>query len=91
MSRDTATVLDCHIDRLTLDEAVDQCERAVVTREPMQHMAVNAAKLVAMRDDAELRAVDRGLASWSPPTARPSYGRRRSSATRCPSASPAST
>ncbi len=57
MSRDTATVLDCHIDRLTLDEAVDQCERAVVTREPMQHMAVNAAKLVAMRDDAELRSV----------------------------------
>lgn len=57
MSRDIATVLDCNIDRLTLDEAVDQCERAVVTREPMQHMAVNAAKLVAMRDDAELRTV----------------------------------
>lgn len=57
MSRDLATVLDCNIDRLTLDEAVDQCERAVVTREPIQHMAVNAAKLVAMRDDAELRSV----------------------------------
>jgi N-acetylglucosaminyldiphosphoundecaprenol N-acetyl-beta-D-mannosaminyltransferase len=40
---------------MDMDAAVDVCERAVVRRRPLQHMAINAAKLVAMHDDADLR------------------------------------
>jgi N-acetylglucosaminyldiphosphoundecaprenol N-acetyl-beta-D-mannosaminyltransferase len=50
-----ATVLDCQIDRVDLDEALTRCETAIESRVFVQHMAINAAKLVAMRDDARLR------------------------------------
>jgi N-acetylglucosaminyldiphosphoundecaprenol N-acetyl-beta-D-mannosaminyltransferase len=49
-------VLGCALDRVTLDEAVAYCEEVIRARGFAQHMAVNAAKLVAMRDDADLRA-----------------------------------
>lgn len=48
-------VLGCMLDRLTFEEAVDFCEEVVRSRGFAQHMSVNAAKLVAMRDNAELR------------------------------------
>lgn len=57
MSRDTATVLDCRIDRLTMEEAVARAEAAVAEGDFTQHMAINAAKLVRMHEDPELRAV----------------------------------
>ncbi|MEA2125989.1 MAG: N-acetylglucosaminyldiphosphoundecaprenol N-acetyl-beta-D-mannosaminyltransferase, partial [Solirubrobacteraceae bacterium] len=57
MSRDTAAVLDCRIDRLTMDETVSRCEAAVTSGSYVQHMAINAAKLVHMHADPELRAV----------------------------------
>lgn len=52
-----ANVLGCEIDRLDMDQTVRACERAVLRREPVQHVAINAAKLVAMRSDAELRDI----------------------------------
>lgn len=50
-----ATVLDCRIDRVDLDEALARCEAAIESGRFVQHMAINVAKLVAMRDDARLR------------------------------------
>ena len=48
------SVLGCEIDRLDMREAVERCEHHIEARVPAQHMAVNAAKVVAMQDDAEL-------------------------------------
>lgn len=48
-------ILDCEIDRVDLEQATGICERAIVSRSPVQHMAINVAKLMAMRSDPELR------------------------------------
>lgn len=53
-------VLSCAIDRVDLAGALARCEEAIATRSYVQHMAINAAKLVAMRDDPELARVIRG-------------------------------
>jgi N-acetylglucosaminyldiphosphoundecaprenol N-acetyl-beta-D-mannosaminyltransferase len=55
-----ARVLGCEIDRLEMSEAVERCERHIEARIPAQHMAVNAAKVVAMQDDTELRRLVNG-------------------------------
>jgi N-acetylglucosaminyldiphosphoundecaprenol N-acetyl-beta-D-mannosaminyltransferase len=49
-------VLGCRVDSVTLAEAVARAELAIATRDPIQHVAINAAKLVKYRRDAELRA-----------------------------------
>jgi N-acetylglucosaminyldiphosphoundecaprenol N-acetyl-beta-D-mannosaminyltransferase len=49
-------VLGCPLDAVTMDEAVARCEGAIATGRYLQHMSVNAAKLVALRDDPEMRA-----------------------------------
>jgi N-acetylglucosaminyldiphosphoundecaprenol N-acetyl-beta-D-mannosaminyltransferase len=49
-----ARVLGCEIDRLGMSEAVERCQHHIEARVPAQHMAVNAAKVVAMQDDANL-------------------------------------
>jgi N-acetylglucosaminyldiphosphoundecaprenol N-acetyl-beta-D-mannosaminyltransferase len=56
---DRAEVLGCVIDRVDMGEAARRCDAYVRTRAGAQHMAVNAAKIVAMRhDDALHRLVD---------------------------------
>lgn len=50
-----AEVLGCRIDRVDLAEAVAVCEEAIRRRRFTQHMAINVAKLMAMRGDEELR------------------------------------
>jgi N-acetylglucosaminyldiphosphoundecaprenol N-acetyl-beta-D-mannosaminyltransferase len=55
-----AVVLGCAIDRVTLLGAVERCEQTIAGRQYMQHMAINAAKLVAMRKDRELEQVIQG-------------------------------
>lgn len=55
-----AQVLGCAIDRLDLAEALARCEEAIASRRFVQHMAINAAKLVAMQGDPELAGVIRG-------------------------------
>ena len=56
-SPERVRVLGCEIDRLDMDEVVAHCERSIDTRTPTQHMAVNAAKVVAMQDDEHLRQI----------------------------------
>lgn len=50
-----AQVLGCAIDRVDLEEALTYCEAVIQGRGFAQHMAINAAKLVAMQRDATLR------------------------------------
>jgi N-acetylglucosaminyldiphosphoundecaprenol N-acetyl-beta-D-mannosaminyltransferase len=47
-------VLGSPIDRVDMDQAVAVCEDAVQSRRLVQHIAINAAKLVALRSDADL-------------------------------------
>jgi N-acetylglucosaminyldiphosphoundecaprenol N-acetyl-beta-D-mannosaminyltransferase len=57
---DRAIVLGCNIDRVDMSEAAERCDEFVRTRAGAQHMAVNAAKVVAMRHDKDLHGlVDR--------------------------------
>lgn len=49
------TFLGVPIDPLTFDETVEVARRAMLTREPVQHVALNVAKLVKTRTDPELR------------------------------------
>jgi N-acetylglucosaminyldiphosphoundecaprenol N-acetyl-beta-D-mannosaminyltransferase len=50
-------VLGCPLDVVTIDEAVERCERAIASRSYLQHMSVNAAKMVALRDNPAMRRV----------------------------------
>jgi N-acetylglucosaminyldiphosphoundecaprenol N-acetyl-beta-D-mannosaminyltransferase len=53
---DRAVVLGCEIDRLDMAATVGRCEEIVRGGRFAQQVSVNAAKLVAMREDPELRA-----------------------------------
>jgi N-acetylglucosaminyldiphosphoundecaprenol N-acetyl-beta-D-mannosaminyltransferase len=55
-----AAILNCEIDRVDLEGALARCEEAIASRSFVQHMAINAAKLVAMQEDPELARVIRG-------------------------------
>ena len=50
-------LLGCPIDRVDMSGAIAFCEDVIARRGFAQHMAINAAKIVAMRCDAELRRV----------------------------------
>lgn len=52
-----AVVLGCAIDRLTMTQTLDRIEQLIAERGFAQHVAINAAKLVAMRDDPALREI----------------------------------
>ena len=53
--RDRALVLGCEIDRVRMTEAVARCRVAVEQRGFLQHMALNAAKIVSLRADSRLQ------------------------------------
>ncbi|HXV57098.1 MAG TPA: WecB/TagA/CpsF family glycosyltransferase [Gaiellaceae bacterium] len=55
--RDLAHVLGCDIDRLDMEATLRRCEELIEAREPVQHVVVNVAKVVALRDDPRLREV----------------------------------
>jgi N-acetylglucosaminyldiphosphoundecaprenol N-acetyl-beta-D-mannosaminyltransferase len=55
-----AVVLGCAIDAVILEEVVDAIESRIVRREPCQHVAINAAKLVRLQRDPQLRDVIAG-------------------------------
>jgi N-acetylglucosaminyldiphosphoundecaprenol N-acetyl-beta-D-mannosaminyltransferase len=55
-ARDRAHVLGCEIDRVRMNEAVALCRAAVEQRGFLQHMALNAAKIVSLRSDSHLQA-----------------------------------
>ena len=48
-------VLGCAIDSVTLEGAVAQVDRAISRGWRMQHVAINAAKIVRLQDDESLR------------------------------------
>jgi N-acetylglucosaminyldiphosphoundecaprenol N-acetyl-beta-D-mannosaminyltransferase len=50
-----ADVLGCRIDRVDFDQALAACGAVIQERGFAQHMAINVAKLMAMRDNAALR------------------------------------
>ena len=52
-----AEVLGCSIDRLDMRQTLARVEQLIADRGFAQHVAINAAKLVAMRDDPELQAI----------------------------------
>jgi N-acetylglucosaminyldiphosphoundecaprenol N-acetyl-beta-D-mannosaminyltransferase len=53
--RDRALVLGCEIDRVRMSDAVALCQEAVEQRRFLQHMALNAAKIVSLRADSHLQ------------------------------------
>ena len=52
-----AVVLGCAIDAVDLAGAVDAIDARIVRREACQHVAINAAKLVRLQRDPQLREV----------------------------------
>jgi N-acetylglucosaminyldiphosphoundecaprenol N-acetyl-beta-D-mannosaminyltransferase len=50
-------LLGCPLDVVDMDEALSLCERFIAERGFAQHMAINAAKVVSMLDDPQLRAI----------------------------------
>jgi N-acetylglucosaminyldiphosphoundecaprenol N-acetyl-beta-D-mannosaminyltransferase len=50
-------VLGCPVDPLTMAETLDRCAEIIDAGRPTQQVSVNAAKLVAARDDPELRRI----------------------------------
>ena len=62
---DRADILGCPIDRLGMADTLAAIERAIAARRYTQHMAINAAKLVAMHGDRKLFQIidDCGLVS----------------------------
>jgi N-acetylglucosaminyldiphosphoundecaprenol N-acetyl-beta-D-mannosaminyltransferase len=48
-------ILGCPIDRVDLDQALRICEEAIASSGFAQHMAINVAKLMALREDQQLR------------------------------------
>jgi N-acetylglucosaminyldiphosphoundecaprenol N-acetyl-beta-D-mannosaminyltransferase len=51
---DRLEVLGCPLDVITMDQAAAHCEEAIASRSYLQHMSVNAAKLIALGDDPEM-------------------------------------
>ncbi len=54
---DRARILGVDIDRLDMDQTVARCADIIEAGGPAQHVAVNVAKIVALRDDPHLRAI----------------------------------
>lgn len=52
---DRAVVLDCAIDRCDMRQTVDRCAEIIEAGSFAQQVSINAAKLVAMRGNPELR------------------------------------
>jgi len=50
-------VLGCEIDALTMEETVGRCDELVLAGGFAQHMAINAAKVVKLREDEKLRTI----------------------------------
>jgi N-acetylglucosaminyldiphosphoundecaprenol N-acetyl-beta-D-mannosaminyltransferase len=58
--RRPAHVVGCRIDRLDMEATLTRCEELIAAGGSAQHVAINAAKLVAMQRDPELREIVAG-------------------------------
>ena len=54
-----ASILGCDIDRVDMPGMVERIDRVIATRGFAQHAAINAAKIVAMREDVDLERIVR--------------------------------
>lgn len=54
---DRAVVLGCAIDRLDMPQTLERIDQLISSDGFAQHVAINAAKIVAMRDDPQLRQI----------------------------------
>jgi N-acetylglucosaminyldiphosphoundecaprenol N-acetyl-beta-D-mannosaminyltransferase len=54
---DRASFLGCEIDRLDMESTLDRCEELIEVGGSAQHVVINVAKLVAMRQDGRLREI----------------------------------
>jgi N-acetylglucosaminyldiphosphoundecaprenol N-acetyl-beta-D-mannosaminyltransferase len=52
-----ASLLGCEIDRFSMNDAVEACERIVASGQPTQYVAINASKVIALRKDERLREI----------------------------------
>jgi N-acetylglucosaminyldiphosphoundecaprenol N-acetyl-beta-D-mannosaminyltransferase len=59
-SPDRARILGVDIDRLTMEETVRRCAELIELGGPAQHVAVNVAKIVILRDDLRLKEIVEG-------------------------------
>jgi N-acetylglucosaminyldiphosphoundecaprenol N-acetyl-beta-D-mannosaminyltransferase len=50
-----ARILECELDPVTMNQAVDRIASAIGSRSYCRHVAINAAKLVALQHDVRLR------------------------------------
>jgi N-acetylglucosaminyldiphosphoundecaprenol N-acetyl-beta-D-mannosaminyltransferase len=57
MNNDRVSILGCEIDRLDMAATLAHCRTVIERRRYTQHVAINAAKLVTLRRQPELRAV----------------------------------
>jgi N-acetylglucosaminyldiphosphoundecaprenol N-acetyl-beta-D-mannosaminyltransferase len=57
MIRDRVSILGCEIDRLDMAATLERCRSVIHDRHYTQHVAINAAKLVTLRRQPELRNV----------------------------------
>jgi N-acetylglucosaminyldiphosphoundecaprenol N-acetyl-beta-D-mannosaminyltransferase len=60
MIPDRVSILGCEIDRLDMAATLERCATVIRDRRYTQHVAINAAKLVTLRHQPELRAVIEG-------------------------------
>ena len=58
--RDCADVMGLRIERLDLDATIRRVDELIQAGNPSQHVAINAAKVVAMRTDQKLAAIVHG-------------------------------
>src|SRR5256885_10521343 len=54
---DRAVVMGCPIDRLDMPSTLERIEQLIAQGSFAQHVAINAAKIVAMQDDPSLREI----------------------------------
>jgi N-acetylglucosaminyldiphosphoundecaprenol N-acetyl-beta-D-mannosaminyltransferase len=57
MTLDRANILDCAIDRLDMSQTLTRCREIIEQGTFVQQVSINAAKLVALRRDPDLRDV----------------------------------
>lgn len=51
------SLFGCKIDNLTIDETIDQVKKIITSRQPVQHVVMNASKVNLMLTDVKLRDI----------------------------------
>lgn len=52
-------LLGIPLDAVTMSEAVERCEHAIATRRYLQHVSINASKIVSLKDDSRMHQIVR--------------------------------